>query len=121
MLNVGNHYYTGPIAAGKKNNYFQAIFDTGSTNLWLFSKKCKEKGCTKHKQYDNSTSNSYKYIGEPVHITFGSGTLDGEINEETFWLCGEKAKNQHFNEAFHTDGAIFKNSNFDSIVGLAFP
>jgi cathepsin D len=58
----------------------QVIFDTGSANLWLDSKKCQNEGCRQHKQYDAKSSPTYRHVGYALDVMFGTGELNGEVN-----------------------------------------
>ena len=54
-------------------------------------------------------------------MQFGTGELEGEINEDTVYMGGVKIENQGFAEIVQESGPVFENSKFDGIVGLAFP
>merc|ERR1712093_454321 len=52
-IDLTNQYdldYYGPVSIGTPAQDFLVIYDTGSSNLWVPSVKCKEKACTVHHQ-----------------------------------------------------------------------
>lgn len=84
----------GSIYLGTPPQKIRALFDTGSANTWVFSEAAKKKlpgallAKKKFLAYDGSKS---KTEGTPdpkskVHITFGSGSLDGVFTKDTCTL-----------------------------------
>ncbi|CAL1296491.1 unnamed protein product, partial [Larinioides sclopetarius] len=86
--------YYGPISIGTPPQNFKVVFDTGSSNLWIPSKKF-------HNKYDSSQSSTYKANGTALEIRYGSG-------------------NQTFGEAVTEPGLAFVAAKFDGILGLGF-
>uniref|UniRef100_A0A183CDB0 Peptidase A1 domain-containing protein n=1 Tax=Globodera pallida TaxID=36090 RepID=A0A183CDB0_GLOPA len=89
--------YYGEISIGSPPQNFTILFDTGSSNLWVPSKKCpiKDKACSLHHKYDSSKSSSYQPDGRRMFLQYGSSTVGGE--------------------------AGLKTAKFDGILGMAFP
>ena len=52
-------------------------------------------------------------------MQFGTGELGGSISSDTSYLGGVKIENQNFAEITEEIGAVFAESKFDGIVGLA--
>lgn len=92
---------------GNEDNAFDVIFDTGSSNFWINSKKCSDYGCENHKQYDGYESDYYKSLGFGLEVEFGTGALSGEINEDTVFLGGIAVKDQDFAEIVEEQGDVF--------------
>lgn len=92
---------------GNEDNVFDVIFDTGSSNFWINSKKCTDYGCQNHKQYDGSVSDNHKSLGFGLEVQFGTGALTGEINEDLVYLGGIPIKDQDFAEIVSEDGDVF--------------
>jgi hypothetical protein len=113
-----NAQFYGPIAIGTPGQTFNVVFDTGSSNLWVPSKKCS--GCT-HTEYDSSTSTSYKANGTTFSIQYGSGSLTGFLSQDTLTLGDIQVPNQVFAEATNEPGLAFKVGKFDGIMGMGWP
>ncbi|XP_050517441.1 cathepsin D-like [Diabrotica virgifera virgifera] len=126
LVNEYDLDYYGEIGVGTPPKKFNVIFDTGSTDLWVPSSKCKvhsgqQNGCQNHKQYDSSKSSTYQKNGKPFHIQYGSGELSGFLSEDSVEVGGLPVKNQIFAEATEETSQSFVTSTFDGILGLAYP
>ena len=123
MTNYQDVQYYGPLCIGTPCQNFTLIFDTGSSNLWVPSSKCKSAGsCTRPNFFDKSKSATYKTLDDPFSITYGSGSVSGHFNQDSITLGNMTAKEVVFGEVDKEDGDSFKQgANFDGIIGLAFP
>lgn len=83
------------------------IYDTGSANLWIDSAKCEDVGCKNHKQYDGSLSDTYKHVGLNLDVEFGTGELQGEVNQDTVFMGPVQVDSQAFAEITSESGAVF--------------
>ncbi|CAD8180988.1 unnamed protein product [Paramecium octaurelia] len=117
LHNFKNTQFTGPITVGDQE--FQVIFDTGSANFWIDSVKCKNEGCKQHTQYKPSFRS--KHLGYALNVQFGTGDLNGEVNSDVVKLGEIEVEDQNIAEIVEENGAVFQNSGFDGIVGLAYP
>lgn len=108
----------------------RALFDTGSTNTWILNKKT-ELGNHKEKEYsfDDTASKSNHKTEQKAVIQFGSGALAGHFYKDDVRLgsCdGSKSngqiliKQQKFGNV-EKQKTIFTGSNFEGIVGMAYP
>ncbi|CAD8044662.1 unnamed protein product [Paramecium primaurelia] len=121
LYNFKNTQYTGEISFGSQENKFKVIFDTGSANIWLNSARCNDYGCKNHKQYDGQKSLTYEHLGYDLDVEFGTGELMGEINADTAYVGNVMIRKQEFAEIVRENGDVFALSDFDGIVGLAYP
>eukprot|EP01017_Pseudomicrothorax_dubius_P035592 TRINITY_DN5009_c0_g2_i1.p1 TRINITY_DN5009_c0_g2~~TRINITY_DN5009_c0_g2_i1.p1 ORF type:complete len:635 (-),score=156.83 TRINITY_DN5009_c0_g2_i1:219-2123(-) len=121
IRNYFNTQYTGEISVGSKENVFHAIFDTGSTNIWVNSIRCSDPGCLKHKQYDWRNSSTFTHMGVDVMVRFGSGILTGVINKEVVYLGDMQVKEQEFIEVIHQRHNVLNSGHYDAIVGMGLP
>jgi hypothetical protein len=120
--------YIGPIWIGQPQQRFDVIWDTGSSNTWVYAAKCKTAVCQVHKQYDSARSSSYKRDGTGMVIRYGSGSIEGYLSQDVVSFCDRStpnckmfSENLKFGEVHYTQGDSFMYGQYDGIVGLAFP
>ena len=97
------------------------IFDTGSGNLWVTSSRCKAHACTIHTAYSHADSKKFKKLGLGVSVTFGTGKIVGEINQDQFKLGNLIIAEQKFGEILDEIGEVFEYGKFSGILGLSYP
>lgn len=66
MTDFSDAQYFGPLSIGGQS--FSVVFDTGSSNLWVPSKKCWSIACFVHKTYNSANSKTYKKDGTAISI-----------------------------------------------------
>lgn len=121
MTNYANTEYVGTVGIGTPPQWLDVILDTGSANFWVNSKLCKDRTCEQQTAYDHDQSSTFDEIGLYLEVEFGSGIVDGIVNEDTVVLCGVEVKNQQIGEITDEYGAVFYDAMFAGILGLAFP
>jgi len=102
-----------------------AVFDTGSTNLWVSSDLCIKGPCTKkeRRRYNHSLSQTYAspQQADRLHVQFGTGALTGPMAVDDFHIGPFTVYNQTFAMIQEQTGAVFEQVPFEGILGLAFP
>uniref|UniRef100_A0A8C5SHG3 cathepsin E n=1 Tax=Laticauda laticaudata TaxID=8630 RepID=A0A8C5SHG3_LATLA len=111
--------YFGQISIGNPPQNFTVLFDTGSSNLWVPSIYCVSKACVEHSRFHPSQSSTYTEVGTPFSIHYGTGSLRGIIGMDQ--VEGLTVVNQQFAESVSEPGNTFLDSEFDGILGLAYP
>jgi len=112
--------YYGDMMIGTSGQPFKVIFDTGSSNLWVPSKKCHDIACYLHDRYDSTKSSTYKANGTKFAIRYGTGSCAGFLSQDTITVAGLEVKNQVFGEATSLPGMTFLASKFDGILGMGY-
>ncbi|XP_053249326.1 cathepsin E [Podarcis raffonei] len=121
LLNYFDVEYFGRISIGNPPQNFTVLFDTGSSNLWVPSVYCVSKACATHSRYQPSQSSTYSEVGTAFSIQYGTGSLTGIIGMDQVTVEGITVANQQFAESVNEPGSTFLDSEFDGILGLAYP
>lgn len=120
LSNYMDAQYYGEIALGEPQQKFKVVFDTGSSNLWVPSKKCYSLACWTHNTYHSDKSKTYKEDGRSLEIRYGSGSMVGFLSEDNLSIGGITVKNQTFGEATSLPGLTFVMAKFDGLLGMGF-
>lgn len=120
LKNYANTQFVGEVSIGTPNQKFDVIFDTGSSNFLINSKKCKTPSCQSRKSYNSEHSVSHKSIGTQIDVQFGTGEILGEVSEDSVSLGSVHLRHQKFVEITEEIGEVFADCKFSGILGLAF-
>ncbi|XP_049626930.1 cathepsin E [Suncus etruscus] len=121
LINYLDMEYFGTISIGSPPQNFTVIFDTGSSNLWVTSIYCTSPACKTHAQFNPSQSDTYRALGSPFSIQYGTGSLSGIIGVDQVSVEGLTVVSQQFGESVTEPGKTFENAEFDGILGLGYP
>jgi len=121
LQNLEDAEFLGNVCLGTPCQNFQVVFDTGSSNFWVFSDKVSGAPLTTA-TFSPSVSASFKSSSEKFHISYGSGSVEGEWASDNCQVGELVAKDfrlglvtfvpggRHFFEVLHGSG----------ILGMAF-
>jgi cathepsin D len=126
IINFNDAEYYGPVTIGTPPQTFEVIMDTGSSNLWVPSSKCDAaifKACANHSKYDGAASSTHAVdpSKRDLLLPYGSGVCAGSINIDTVGFGAFALKSCPFGAIWIEPGAVWVQSPFDGILGLAFP
>ena len=120
LTNFMDAQYYGPIYLGSPPQEFNVIFDTGSSNTWVPSKKCFSFACLLHQRYDSEKSNTFASNSTKFEIRYGTGAVEGFISTDRMEVGGLTIENQGFGETTKMPGLTFAFAKFDGIMGLGY-
>ncbi|KAH7958619.1 hypothetical protein HPB49_003380 [Dermacentor silvarum] len=123
LNNYMNAQYYGNITLGTPPQPFVVMFDTGSSNLWVPSKRCSGTGpaCRANRKYDRTKSTTYFKNGTGFEIAYESATVRGELSTDTFAISDVRVQRQTFAEITEKDGNPVGVEKFDGVLGLGYP
>ncbi|XP_004646551.1 napsin-A isoform X1 [Octodon degus] len=118
-----NVQYFGEIGLGTPPQNFSVVFDTGSSNLWVPSKRCRffSVPCWFHHIYNPKASSSFRPNGTKIAIQYGTGRLSGILSQDKLTIGGINNVSVTFGEALWEPSLVFTVASFDGIFGLGFP
>ncbi|XP_025263120.1 lysosomal aspartic protease-like isoform X2 [Camponotus floridanus] len=125
LSNYKNIKYYGNITIGTPPQTFSVIFDIGSPNLWILSKKCNSPACLRRNRYDSTKSSTYIASNTSFHMKYSGGYhMEGFLSTDIVNIAGLNVQNQTFIEVSNHQVSIverlFLYAPVDGILGLGY-
>ncbi|KAH9881972.1 hypothetical protein J1614_001143 [Plenodomus biglobosus] len=97
-------------------------FDSGSSDLWMFSTELDAETIGNHAAFDASKSATFKQAtGSQFKISYGDGSgASGTVGTDTVTIGGVTVENQVIELADTVSQSFIQDTNTDGLVGLAF-
>jgi len=127
--------YVGEIQVGSPPQSFRVLFDTGSGDLIVPSKRCRESAaCHSHRTYDAGASKTSSQVAwldnatagpadawnrDTVHVAFGAGEAWGQLVRDRVCIGSGFCAAANFVETLEESDAPFRDARWDAVLGLA--
>ncbi|CAO3566886.1 unnamed protein product [Mortierella alpina] len=115
--------YYGIVGIGTPPQMFKLDMDTGSSDLWIPSKKCGEHNpkCNRHARFDPSLSSTATELKTAWKIAYGDGSaVSGHLAVDRLEFSEITIENQLFGMA-DRESSSFLEDVVDGVFGLGFP
>ncbi|KAM6218433.1 pepsin B [Rhynchocyon petersi] len=121
ITNYLDSFYFGQISIGTPPQNFLVLFDTGSSNLWVPSTYCQSQACSNHNRFNPNLSSTFRNNGQTYTLSYGSGSLSVVLEYDTVTVQNIVVNNQEFGLSENEPTNPFYYSDFDGILGMAYP
>ncbi|XP_007947634.1 chymosin-like [Orycteropus afer afer] len=121
LTNYLDCQYFGKIYIGTPPQEFTVVFDTGSSDFWVPSVYCNSDACQNHHRFNPSKSSTFQNMGQPLTIQYGTGSMQGFLGYDTVTVSDIVDSHQSVGLSTLEPGYIFTYSEFDGVLGLAYP
>jgi len=114
--------FVGDISLGTPPQNFSVIFDSGSSNMYIYSSYCNDSNptCANHNKYYANMSSTYKPNGRNLSFMYGDGSTSGFVSRDTLTIAGLTIPEQSFLQAV-TLIASDANNPQSGLIGVGFP
>ncbi|KAF2708871.1 acid protease [Pleomassaria siparia CBS 279.74] len=112
--------FLSPVSVG--GQMLNLDFDSGSSDLWMFSTDLPQASIAGHSAYDASKSTTFKAMtGSKFTISYGDGSgAAGTVGTDVVNIGGVSVDNQTIELANAVSQSFIQDTNTDGLVGLAF-
>ncbi|TLD15233.1 hypothetical protein PspLS_10637 [Pyricularia sp. CBS 133598] len=117
---AGDVEYLSPVTIGGQT--MNLDFDTGSSDLWIFSTMLPQNVQAGHTNFDPAKSTTFKQAqGLSFKIRYGDGSgASGVVGTETVDIGGVSVTGQAVEMATQVSGSFVKDTANNGLVGLAY-
>ncbi|KAM9763761.1 pregnancy-associated glycoprotein 1-like [Dama dama] len=119
LRNIEDMVYVGNITIGTPPQEFQVLFDTGSSDLWVYSVFCTSCLCSSQSLFRHLESSTYQPTNKTFSIEYNSGKMKGVVARDTVRIGDLVSTDQQFGLSMEQSG--FEKIPFDGILGLSYP
>ncbi|KIY44362.1 acid protease [Fistulina hepatica ATCC 64428] len=113
--------YYGSMKVGSPSQYFTVDIDTGSADTWIpLSTDCPQCQPNTRQFFDPSASKTFNDTGSDVTISYGTGTVSGDICTDTFLVGQDLSVPDQCFVAVTDESDDFESGPNDGLMGLAF-
>jgi len=115
--------YLANITVGTPPRGFLILIDSGSADFWIGSETCVSNtggGCGNHNFLGNDTSSTFNNTGQPFQVTYGTGSVSGNIVTDNV-VIGNFSLPAHTFGVANTESVQFSSNSvpLDGLMGLA--
>jgi len=122
LKNFRNLQYYGDISLGPKDQCFTAVFDTGSSDVWVPGADCRSSDCNGHSRFSCAQSSTCSNSNQRVTLQYGKGRVSGrKVTDKFCFGCDIDSvciKSQGFVET--TESSDNEGNQFDGLVGMGY-
>ena len=123
VVSLRNYFtvlYTGEVSVGTPGQTFRVVFDTGSSDMWVFSSTAQNK-LPFLNYFDHAASSSFRAGPPNFKLQYGLGRVEGFASSDKVQLGGLSTPSQLFGEVtIWTKNFENPNEPLDGIVGMSY-
>ncbi|CAH8556265.1 unnamed protein product [Schistosoma haematobium] len=121
LINYENLQYYGEISVGTPPQKLRVLFDTGSTDTWLASRKCwfLDIFCWMFSFYDSSKSSTFVADGSNFNVQYLDSNYSGFWSMDTIRINPLEIRNQAFAEMRSIFNLDYLSDKYDGIIGMS--
>jgi len=115
--------YLATVQMGTPPQDFLLLMDSGSADLWVGAENCQSQAggdCGNHNFLGTTSSSSFVDTNNPFSVTYGTGSVSGDIVTDNLAIAGLQLNTHTFGVAT-TESVDFSDDStpFDGLMGLA--